>query len=294
MFHRFAAFVLLSGILVAGCTSIMPDLPSITDSPTNTHHAGKVVWRDLLSSDVDASREFYGELFGWEFSTPGIDIGPSDENAYTLIRHNGNLIGGIVSTRALGKTENISQWITMISVSDIGVAVARVTEGGGKLIAGPKELAHRGHLAIAEDPSGAIFALLQTRDGDPADHEPEHNGFLWDELWTDDVAGTTDFYASVVGYEREDHEIDGSERQYGVLSVNGKPRAGIILNPFDGAPPVWVNYIRVEDPAAVTAKVESLGGRILVEAQPRAIGGTVAFVAGPTGAGIALQTWPLE
>jgi hypothetical protein len=55
---------------------------------------------------------------------------------------------------------------------------------------------------------------------------------------------------------------------------------------------VWVSYLRVESPAAITARVAELGGRVIIEAGPRAIGGEVAFVAGPSGAGIALQTWP--
>jgi predicted enzyme related to lactoylglutathione lyase len=284
---------LLLAVVVAGCATLVPDLPSITESPTNTHHSGKVVWHDLLTNDIDGSRKFYGELFGWEFESPGIDLGFSDDG-YVLIRHNGTLIGGMVNTKALGKTENISQWITMISVTDINAAVASITDGGGKLLAPPRILKHRGQLTIAEDPTGAIFALIQTKDGDPADREPQHNDFLWDELWTGDVASTTKFYSAVAGYEREDHEIRESDRSYGVLTSGGKPRAGIMTNPFEGERPVWVNYIRVEDPAAITAKVESLGGSILVEAQPRPIGGIAAFIAGPSGAGIALQTWPLK
>ena len=65
-------------------------------------------------------------------------------------------------------------------------------------------------------------------------------------------------------------------------------------NPLEGLPPVWVSYIRVENPAAIAARVAELGGRIIVEARPRPLGGEVAFIAGPSGAGIALQTWPLE
>ena len=233
-------------------------------------------------------------MFGWEFAAPGIDIGFADDDAYALIRHNGHLIGGMVNTRALGRTENISQWITMISVGDLDAAAQNVTAGGGKLLTAPRDLAHRGRLAVAQDPSGANFALIQTKDGDPADREAEMNDFLWDELWTDDVVPSTEFYTSVAGFEREDRDIDGADRQYGVLSVDGTPRAGIIQNPFEGERPVWVNYIRVADPAAITARVESLGGRIIVDAQPRPIGGTVAFIAGPSGAGIALQTWPLD
>ena len=65
-------------------------------------------------------------------------------------------------------------------------------------------------------------------------------------------------------------------------------------NPLEGLDPVWVSYLRVDSPAAIAARVTDLGGRVIVEAQPRPLGGEVAFVAGPSGAGIALQTWPLE
>ncbi len=65
-------------------------------------------------------------------------------------------------------------------------------------------------------------------------------------------------------------------------------------NPLHDLQPVWVSYLRVDKPAAITARVDGLGGRVIVEAQPRPLGGEVAFIAGPSGAGIALQTWPLE
>jgi predicted enzyme related to lactoylglutathione lyase len=65
-------------------------------------------------------------------------------------------------------------------------------------------------------------------------------------------------------------------------------------NPLEDLGPVWVSYVRVESPASITARVAKLGGRVIVEARPRPLGGEVAFIAGPSGAGIALQTWPLE
>ena len=211
-----------------------------------------------------------------------------------LIRHNGKLIGGMVDTNALGKKENISQWITTISVADIDAAVDRAAGAGGKIINAPESIGDRGRMAVIEDSTGALFAMIETKEGDPADSEPVHDGWLWDELWTSDVERATGFYQAVFGFQHTDHEIENADRDYRVLKHADKPRAGVLKNPFEGERPVWVNYIRVEDPSAVTAQVEALGGRVIVEAQARPIGGEVAFIAGPSGAGVALQTWPLD
>ncbi len=182
----------------------------------------------------------------------------------------------------------------MISVDDIDTAVARVTANSGKVLTEPTELMSRGSLAVLEGPTGALFAMIQTRDGDPPAYEPEHDGFLWDELWTNDVAGASEFYGRVFDYEPQDHAIGDTSQTYRVLQRGEKPSAGVMANPFEDEHPVWVNYLRVEDPAAITSRVTGLGGRIIVETQARDIGGHVAFVAGPSGAGIALQTWPLN
>ena len=287
--------IVLAIAVFTGCAAITLDLPSITDTPTNERHAGKVVWHDLLTNTPEESRKFYGDLFGWEFEKPGIDIGLGGDAPYMLIRHNGRLIGGMVDTNSLNRTQNISQWITVLSVDDVYAAADKVIANGGKMLKEPTELRSRGVLAIIEDPTSAIFAMVQTKDGDPADFDAEVNGFLWDELWTGDVSKTAEFYTEVIGFEREEREIVDSGVTYHMLTAKGTPRAGILINPYgEDVPPVWVNYLWVEDPSAVTSRVESLGGQILLETQPRDIGGEVAFIAGPSGAGIALQTWPLE
>jgi predicted enzyme related to lactoylglutathione lyase len=285
--------IFLLTALLAGCGTIAIDLPAVTDAPTGAHNNGRVVWHDLLTTTPEASREFYGRLFGWTFEKPGIDIGLGGDEDYMLIRHDGRLIGGMIDANTLNRDVNISQWVTMISVDDLDAAVERVTDNGGKILTQPTKLASRGSLAVLEGPTGELFAMLQTRDGDPPEYEPEMNGFLWDELWTHDVALSSRFYQRVLGYEPRDEMLGDSEESYRVLRAENKGRAGIFENPFKGERPVWVNYLRVENPAVLAAAAEVLGGLILVKAQPRDIGGHVAFIAGPSGAGIALQTWPL-
>lgn len=284
-------------LLVAACTSMSVNLPSITDEPTGERLTGKIIWRDLLTNDPAASQKFYGELFGWTFEPVGKASNLKSDNAYTLIRHNGKLIGGMVDTVALNNRRDISQWVISMSVEDLDAKVEAVTADGGTIVTPPTDLQDRGRLALIRDKQGALVGLMETRDGDPHDHEPEVDGFLWDELWTTDVGSATTFYQDLGGLGAETVDLDTDEtgtRTYKLLKADDTPRVGIMMNPLDGLDPVWVSYIRVESPAAITSRTAELGGRVIVEATQRSVGGEAAFIAGPSGAGIALQTWPLE
>jgi len=247
-----------------------------------------------LTTTPEASRQFYGELFGWEFENPGINLGFGNDDSYMLIRHNGRLIGGMVDANTMNRDVNISQWVSVMSVDDINAAAERVVADGGELLTAPTDVGSRGTLAVVTGPDGALFALVQTKDGDPAESEPVNNGWLWNELWTDDIDRAAEFYKGVAGLAVDDREIGESDSTYRLLVAGDKPRAGILTMPFEGERPVWVSYIRVEDPAAITARVSDLGGKVYVDAQDRAIGGQAAMIAGPSGAGVALQTWPLD
>ena len=52
--------------------------------------------------------------------------------------------------------------------------------------------------------------------------------------------------------------------------------------------------MRVANPAAVVAKVEGLGGQVLLKPDPGHREGTVAIIADPTGAEVAVQKWPID
>ena len=284
--------------LIVGCASMVIDLPPVSESPVGDRAPGKIVWRDLLTNDVDASKRFYGTLFGWQFEAIGTSAGFGSDSVYTLIRHEGELIGGMIDTVELNGRSDISQWIIGMSVDDLDEAVASATASGGEVLTPPTDLQRRGRMAVIQDREGAIISLLQTRDGDPASQEPVINGFLWDELWTSDFESATEFYTDIAGMEVDDREYVASDDEeqltYRLLQSGGEPRVGIMPNPLPDLSSVWVSYLRVEDPADIAARVAGQGGRVIVEAQPRSIGGEVAFVAGPSGAGIALQTWPLN
>jgi len=287
-------WLVLAALLLGGCATSL-NLPAVTESPTSERFAGKIVWHDLITARPDAARTFYGELFGWQFEELGLNLGFGNTLNYTLIRHQGRLIGGMVDARRLDDVraedaERVSQWVALMSVENADDAVAAVTRGGGKVLTPPTDFVDRGRLALVEDSQGATLALLETRDGDPPDQPPVIGGFLWDELWTIDTGRAAEFYQQVTGLAARERQIDDGG-VYRYLADGDNPRVGLLPRPVDSIDPVWVSYIRVADAAAVTARVEALGGEVLAPVQARALGGDVAIIADPSGAGVAIQTW---
>lgn len=284
----FGSLVLLG---VLGCTATGLSLPAVTDAPTNHHDTGRVIWHDLISDQPAASRRFYEELFGWEFEAVGNVFNLGGEDAYSLIRHNGRLIGGMVNQASLKRqADDISQWVVLMSVSDVDNAADQFAANGGTVLTPPTDIAGRGRMAIVVDPQGALLALLETAQGDPERQEPGYGDFLWNELWTTDLDNAAAFYTRLTGFSARNAGTDNGA--YRVLQSGDQAALGMMQHPFADKRPVWVTYIRVEDPAAITQRVASLGGKVYVPAQDRPLGGQVALIADPSGAGIALQTWP--
>ena len=286
---RYAVWLVAFFGLVS-CSTVPVNLPAVTEQPTNMRQPGRIIWHDLLTDKPAESRRFYEALFGWEFESIGPNFGAIASANYTLIRHNGELIGGMIDESRLGTTEEISQWIALMSTDDIDRTVATLQRAGGKVFTPPTDLADRGRIAVVADPQGAVFALLETRDGDPVETEPGINGFLWNEVWSDDTEAAKAFYSDLVGLESGSNPVAGEEA-YEYMRDGDSPRFGVLRKPVDDITPLWATYVRVEDPAALVARVEELGGRVLLDTQERAAGVKVALIADPSGAGIALQTW---
>ena len=291
---RNAAVMLLLLVLVTACVGTGFSLPPGAGVSGGERLPGKVIWQDLLTDTPQQTEAFYGGLFGWEFEPLGGGVN------YTLIRHRGHLIGGLVDQNRLPATADISQWVVAMSVADIGEAVQTVADAGGEVFTPATSLGERGDIAVVADPTGALLALLQTRDGDPVDAnaDPATGDFLWRELWTVEVDRAARFLTRLAPFAVESIEIDAADKSvaYRLLKTADLPRAGVRTTPVPQMPPMWVSYLRVADQielAAILAKVPGLGGEILVPALARPGGGYVAVIAGPSGAGIALQTWPL-
>ena len=269
-----------------GCSQLPTASPFKGTELSSTPLLGKFVWRDLVTENPDAVKPFYAALFGWQFEE-GRALGAP----YTLIKSGGQYIAGISKTRRPQPDQPVSQWLSFMSVADVDRAVEKTRAAGGSLVAGPLDLPNIGRGAVVLDPDGAPLGLLRSSIGDPADAaEPAVNRFLWTEHLSRDPQASADFYAALVGFEVR--KIDSGGKHYWVL-VKGRERAGLLRNPIAVDRPIWLASIRVADPAASAARAAQLGGRVLLAPRADLRNGTLALIADPTGAVLALQKWPL-
>ncbi|MFD4240295.1 VOC family protein [Streptomyces sp. NPDC058525] len=125
---------------------------------------GSLSWTELYTSDARAAKEFYGGVFGWQFSDMALPGG--GEGTYSLITPAGlpeeRMHGGLMQLpeEALALTNGRAYWHPVFHVTDCDAAVARVTENGGSVQMGPEDAEGVGRLAVCLDPANADFVLL--------------------------------------------------------------------------------------------------------------------------------------
>jgi uncharacterized protein len=278
-------FVIL--VLFSSCSPDLPIVPPINQTPTNEFHPGKFIWRDLMTDDIPAVKNFYSELFGWTYK----DVADGSKD-YTVVLHDGKPIAGMFNLHDVKSDHKYSQWISYVSVPDMNQAINYTKKSGGTIYREPFELPNRGTVAYVFDSQNAVLAFVKSSSGDPKDGEPVYNGWLWTELWTNSVENSTNFYTELFGYNVKKF-LTAGENLYYVFQNENKPRAGMLKIPLENVKPHWMPYIAVKDPAEIVNKVEQLGGTIYLGIDDIA-GKDAAIIADPSGAVFTIQKWPLD
>jgi predicted enzyme related to lactoylglutathione lyase len=273
---------------VAACTTVNRiDLSamSFSDEPL----IGKFVWYDLITEDLEATKAFYGELFGWDL----VETKDFQGDDYVLARSGNIFVAGMVPVERPTDGSRLSRWLPYVSVNDVDTAVDRTVAGGGRVVV-PATETNVGRVAAVVDPQGAVLGLARSAIGDPDDTTTAAGPgrVVWTELLADDQAAAASFYVDMVGYQANLIERRGG--QYVLLKNGSATRGGILQNPTDDWKPAWLTYFGVSDPVAAAQRAESLGGRVLLAPTPEVREGTLALIADPSGAILALQKWPLE
>jgi len=114
---------------------------------------GALSFNVLSTTDLEAANSFYADLLGWRSES----VGGGPEEFFTV--HVGeNMNGGIREMPA--EDPRPPHWLAYFTTSDLEASIAKTSELGGVLVAGPMP-GGPGNIAVAQDPQGAYFALYE-------------------------------------------------------------------------------------------------------------------------------------
>ncbi|HTE86099.1 MAG TPA: VOC family protein [Dehalococcoidia bacterium] len=215
------------------------------------------MWVDLGSSDLAASAQFYGQLFGWKAEDQGEQMGH-----YTQFKQAGKVVAG---TGPLMMPQQPVAWSTYVRVDDVAATAEAVRNAGGQVLAGPMQVMELGTLAYFADPAGAVFGVWQPNQFKGAELANTPNSLCWNELATRDLAGAKSFYPRVFGWGVQSSTMP-QIGEYVEWQVDGRTVAGALAmgDQFPAeAPPHWLVYFAVADTDATVTKAQSLGSQLL-------------------------------
>lgn len=241
--------------------------------PAKTSYApGEPVWADLASPDTDASRAFYGALFGWEAADGNAEFG-----GYANFSLGGAKVAGLLPLMAEGQPP---AWTVYLSTDDADATTEAVTAAGGTTVAPPMDVGDLGRMAVFTDPTGAFFGVWQAGQHTGSQLVQEEGAPTWADVTTRDTGAAGRFYAAVFGWDVRAGE------GYTEFARGEDTVAGMMAMPEhmpEQVPPFWMPYFAAADPGATADRAAGLGGTVLVPAQDFP-GGTFAVVQDPQGA----------
>jgi predicted enzyme related to lactoylglutathione lyase len=225
---------------------------------------GAPCWIDLMTSDIAKGRQFYGELFGWEYET-------GDEEkygGYTTARKNGKTVAGLMQ-KDEDQAGMPDVWSTYLRSDDAEATAAAVTANGGQVFMPPMDVPEQGHMAIFADASGAAIGIWQPREMKGFELVAEPGAAAWHELHTKDYDDAVKFYQDVFAWET-DVMSDTPEFRYTTLGAGDAAKAGILdasgYLPAE-VPSSWHTYFAVESTDAAVAKAVAMGATVIDPAE---------------------------
>jgi predicted enzyme related to lactoylglutathione lyase len=255
-----------------------------TSPPQWELYAGTPCWIELATTDPEAAKAFYAELFGWEYEVHQ-DPAAGD---HIVAHHEGYPAASI--RMASGEK---SEWRLYLATQDCAAAVAESEQLGAKITVASSRVPCLGTKAVLMGPGDAEFGLLE-----PAESLQFDVGLpgtlMWAELVTIKAQAADHFFHELFGYTSEQF---GSAEHPGAYSVwylgdeSVLARVSMVRDHLTPATrPHWLLYLGVDSAIGTDELVRraiGLGGRVRVDPYDSSLG-RLAVLRDPTGARFAV------
>lgn len=119
---------------------------------------GAFSWNELMTTDVEAAKQFYSKLFGWTTEDMPME-GEMQGMAYTVVKAGDKEIGGImpIPPQAQGAPP---AWGAYVTVDDVDASAKMAAELGAKIMVPPTDIPKVGRFAVIQDPQGAVLSCI--------------------------------------------------------------------------------------------------------------------------------------
>jgi len=120
-------------------------------------------WNELLTRDIEAARDFYGRLLGWDFA----DYPSSFAKSYVVSQHGEETSGLLQMDERWGDMP--PRWMVYFAVQSVDLSVDHVRQLGGFVTIHPLDIPE-GRFSMVADSQGAMLDLVEMSDNG---EEPE-------------------------------------------------------------------------------------------------------------------------
>lgn len=219
---------------------------------------GMFCWADMGSTNVEASKKFYTDMFGWTWDDAG--------NDYWIAKMGKSMVAGLMKSQC---PDGKSYWSTYLNTADLDTTMATAEKNGATTIVPKTEVGDWGWFSMHKDPTNAMIAFWQNKGDAPTESwtKNETGHMCWTELITNDIDRSGSFYCNTLKYTPENMNMGEGAPAYTMFKMGDTQAAGMmaIQKEWGEVPPHWMNYIQVDSITASSAKATKLGAKICKE-----------------------------
>ncbi|QIQ03949.1 VOC family protein [Streptomyces liangshanensis] len=198
---------------------------------------GAPCWVDAMFTDLEGAKQFYGDVLGWTFGESASEYGN-----YTQAYSDGKAVAAVVPP--MPGSDEQSAWCLYLASPDAAATAEKVRAAGGEILVEPMRVGDFGSMALAKEPTGAVFGAWESGEHKGFDKQGEPGAYAWAEFFTRDPAGTDAFLPKVFPYETQtmvDDQID-----FKVYSIGDKKRPVLgRMKMGEDFPPDMTSYVNV-------------------------------------------------
>jgi predicted enzyme related to lactoylglutathione lyase len=245
---------------------------------------GEPCWIDLTTSNSDAARRFYAEVFGWTAGEASEEFG-----GYFMFFANGAPVAGCEPNR----TTHCDAWRMYLATPDVDETLRRATAQEVSVQTDVVDVGPLGRMARVRGRDGALLGLWQAKEFAGLRTREGHGIPLWFELHTRDEPGARSFLFDTFGVNTP-LMSDTDDFRYATIDRGGEPFGGL----FDASRQLraeesghWKIYIGVDDVESAVVRASDAGGTIIANVADSPYG-RFATVSDPTGAQVVLMQPP--